>query len=186
MKRLFDLTASSVGLTILFVPMILIGILIKLTSTGPCIHWSSRIGKNNKLFMMPKFRTMKVSTPDVASEKLVNPSFFITPVGSFLRVSSLDELPQLWSVFRGEMSLVGPRPALFNQYDLITMRTEIGIHELLPGITGLAQVNGRDELNLREKVALDFQYKQNQSFLYDLKIILITFFNALSRKSVSH
>ena len=186
MKRLFDLTASSVGLIIFLAPMILIGVVIKLTSTGPCIHWSNRIGQNNKHFMMPKFRTMKMATPDVASDKLENPSVFITPVGGVLRVTSLDELPQLWSVFRGQMSLVGPRPALFNQYDLIALRTEVGIHELLPGITGLAQINGRDELDLREKVALDLKYKQNRTFCYDLEIIFFTIFKTLSRRSVSH
>ena len=166
--------------------MILIGLSVKCSSSGPCIHWSKRIGKNNQIFMMPKFRTMKLGVPDVATDKLENPSSFVTGFGSFLRKSSLDELPQLWSVLRGQMSLVGPRPALFNQYELISLRTEVGVQELLPGITGLAQVNGRDELTLKEKVALDLEYKENHAFTFDLKILLMTFVRIMRRNGISH
>lgn len=166
--------------------MILIGLSVKLSSHGPCIHWSKRIGKHNQIFLMPKFRTMKLETPDVASDKLKNPATFVTSVGNFLRKTSLDELPQLWSVLTGQMSLVGPRPALFNQYDLISLRTAVGVHELLPGITGLAQISGRDELDLKKKVALDLEYKRTKTFMVDLKIILLTFSRIIHRKGVSH
>ncbi|MDO9178529.1 MAG: sugar transferase [Agitococcus sp.] len=186
MKRLFDLTVSLSAVLILMIPIALVAIIVKLTSTGPVLYWSNRVGKDNVIFQMPKFRTMQVDTPAVATHLLANPSSFLTPVGGFLRKSSLDELPQLWNIIKGDMSLVGPRPALFNQDDLITLRTEHQVHKLLPGLTGWAQINGRDELPIPEKVKLDIEYLQKQSFMFDFVILWRTFIKVLARDGVSH
>ncbi len=186
MKRLFDLTVSLSAVLILMIPIALVAIIVKLTSKGPVLYWSNRVGKDNVIFQMPKFRTMQVDTPAVATHLLANPSSFLTPVGGFLRKSSLDELPQLWNIIKGDMSLVGPRPALFNQEDLIALRTEQGVHKLLPGLTGWAQINGRDELPIPEKVKLDAEYMQKQSFLFDFVILWRTFIKVLARDGVSH
>lgn len=186
MKRLFDLVVSLSALAILMIPITLVAIIVKLTSTGPVLYWSNRVGKDNVIFQMPKFRTMQVDTPAVATHLLANPSSFLTPVGGFLRKSSLDELPQLWNIIKGDMSLVGPRPALFNQDDLIALRTEHQVHKLLPGLTGWAQINGRDELPIPEKVKLDAEYMQKQSFLFDFVILWRTFIKVLARDGVSH
>jgi O-antigen biosynthesis protein WbqP len=186
MKRLFDLTVSLSAVLILMIPIALVAIIVKLTSKGPVLYWSNRVGKDNVIFQMPKFRTMQVGTPAVATHLLTNPSSFLTPIGGFLRKSSLDELPQLWNIIKGDMSLVGPRPALFNQEDLIALRTEQGVHKLLPGLTGWAQINGRDELPIPEKVKLDAEYMQKQSFLFDFVILWRTFIKVLARDGVSH
>lgn len=186
MKRLFDLTVSLSAVLILMIPIALVAIIVKLTSTGPVLYWSNRVGKNNVIFKMPKFRTMQVGTPAVATHLLANPSSFLTPIGGFLRKSSLDELPQLWNIIKGDMSLVGPRPALFNQDDLIALRTESGVHKLLPGLTGWAQINGRDELPIPEKVKLDVEYMQKQSLLFDFVILWRTFIKVIARDGVSH
>jgi O-antigen biosynthesis protein WbqP len=186
MKRLFDLTVSLSAVLILIIPIALVAIIVKLTSKGPVLYWSNRVGKDNVIFQMPKFRTMQVGTPAVATHLLTNPSSFLTPIGGFLRKSSLDELPQLWNIIKGDMSLVGPRPALFNQEDLIALRTEQGVHKLLPGLTGWAQINGRDELPIPEKVKLDAEYMQKQSFLFDFVILWRTFIKVLARDGVSH
>lgn len=185
-KRLFDLVVGIPVFIVLFVPMLLIGLLVKLTSSGPALHWSERIGVDNKIFLMPKFRTMRVDTPQLATHKLDNPQQYLTPIGGFLRKLSLDELPQFWSVIVGDMSLVGPRPALFNQDDLISLRTKLGVHKVLPGITGWAQINGRDELSIPEKVRYDVEYAAKRSFAFDTKIILLTIMNAISSKGVTH
>ncbi len=174
MKRVFDLTLSVVTAAVLACPIAIIAILVRITSPGPVLYWSDRVGRHNRIFKMPKFRSMRINTPAVATHLLQNPDQWLTPIGSFLRRSSLDELPQLWSILNGDMSFVGPRPALFNQDDLITLRTEKGIHELVPGLTGWAQVNGRDELPIPQKVQLDAEYLQRQSFLFDLKILWMT------------
>lgn len=168
------------------IPFILIAITVRLTSLGPIFYWSDRVGRNNRIFKMPKFRSMRIGTPIVATHLLGNPSAHLTPIGSFLRRSSLDELPQLWSILVGDMSFVGPRPALFNQKDLIDLRTEHGVHALMPGLTGWAQVNGRDELPIPEKVKLDVVYLQQQSFWFDLRILWLTFIKVLKRDGVSH
>lgn len=186
MKRLFDLILSGFALLILLVPIMVIAVLVKTTSTGPVIYWSDRVGRNNRIFRMPKFRTMRVDTPAVATHLLQNPEQFLTPIGSLLRRSSLDELPQIWSIMTGEMSFVGPRPALFNQDDLIRLRTEQGVHTLRPGLTGWAQINGRDELPIPEKVKLDVEYKNQESFYLDLKIIFLTFFKVLRKDGIVH
>ena len=186
MKRFFDLCLSLFALLFLLVPILLVALLVRITSVGPVIYWSDRVGRNNKIFKMPKFRTMRVDTPAVATHLLDNPNQFLTPIGSFLRKSSLDELPQLWSILHGDMSFVGPRPALFNQDDLITLRTAYGVHKLVPGLTGWAQVNGRDELPIPEKVKLDAEYMQQQSFLTDIKIIFLTFVKVLRIEGVQH
>jgi O-antigen biosynthesis protein WbqP len=186
MKRFFDLCLSLFALLFLLLPILLVALLVRITSVGPVIYWSDRVGRNNKIFKMPKFRTMRVDTPAVATHLLDNPDQFLTPVGSFLRKSSLDELPQLWSILHGDMSFVGPRPALFNQDDLITLRTAYGVHQLVPGLTGWAQVNGRDELPIPEKVKLDAEYMQQQSFLTDIKIIFLTFVKVLRSEGVQH
>jgi O-antigen biosynthesis protein WbqP len=186
MKRLFDLILALIAASILIIPIIAAAVLIKLTSKGPALYWSDRVGKNNQLFKMPKFRSMKVNTPAVATHLLANPQSVLTPVGNFLRKSSFDELPQLWSIIKGEMSFVGPRPALFNQEDLIAFRTEQNIHLLVPGLTGWAQVNGRDELLISQKVALDAEYLQCQSLWFDIKILWLTFLKVLQRNGVSH
>lgn len=171
---------------ILVVPVLLMAALVRLTSPGPALYWSDRVGRHNKLFKMPKFRSMRVGTPAVATHLLPDPKAHLTPIGSFLRKSSLDELPQLWSILTGDMSFVGPRPALFNQADLIAQRTELGVHRLVPGLTGWAQVNGRDELPIPQKVALDAYYAQHQSMAMDLRVIWMTFLKVLRRDGVSH
>ena len=186
MKRIFDLFLSSVAVIFLFLPILLIALLVKLTSRGPAIFWSQRVGRHNNLFSMPKFRSMRIDAPEVATHLLDNPDQWLTPIGSFLRKSSLDELPQLWSILKGDMSFVGPRPALYNQDDLIALRTQVGVHLLKPGLTGWAQVNGRDELPIPEKVKLDAVYLQRQSFGFDAYIIWMTFLKVLRRDGVSH
>ena len=186
MKRLFDLCLILMALFFLILPFLLVAVAVRLTSIGPVLYWSDRVGQSNKLFRMPKFRTMQVNTPAVATHLLPKPKQFLTPVGSFLRKSSLDEIPQLWSVFKGDMAIVGPRPALFNQHDLIKLRTEKGVHLLKPGITGWAQVNGRDELPIPDKVELDMDYMHKQSLLFDLKIIALTVVKVLCRDGIQH
>ena len=186
MKRLFDLLLGVAILMLLVVLILLIAIAIRLTSKGPALYWSDRVGSNNKIFKMPKFRSMLIGTPAVATHLLDNPDAYLSPIGDFLRRSSLDELPQLFSVLKGDMSFVGPRPALFNQDDLIAMRTEKGVDKLLPGITGWAQVNGRDELSIPSKVALDAEYLKRQSFWFDMKILWMTFLRVVNRDGVSH
>ena len=186
MKRLFDFIFSFLMLLILLVPIILVSLSIKSTSRGPVVYWSDRVGRYNKIFKMPKFRSMRVDTPPVATHLLADPQQFLTPLGSFLRKSSLDELPQLWSIFKGDMSFVGPRPALFNQDDLIDLRTRNGVDQALPGLTGWAQINGRDQLPIPDKVDLDVYYINHQSFLLDLKIVFLTFLKVLRRDGVGH
>jgi len=186
MKRVFDLVAALVAIIILFVPVIIVTIFVKISSKGPALYWSDRVGQNNSIFRMPKFRSMKVDTPVMATHLLADPKSVLTPVGDFLRKSSLDELPQLWCILKGDMSFVGPRPALFNQDDLITLRTEKGVHALVPGLTGWAQINGRDELPIPKKVALDVEYLHHQSLWLDIKIIWLTFIKVLKKDGVSH
>jgi len=186
MKYIFDLLLGIAIFVLLVVPMLLIAIAVRLTSKGSALYWSDRVGKNNKIFKMPKFRSMLIDTPDVATHLLNNPDSYLSPIGGFLRRSSLDELPQLFSVLKGDMSFVGPRPALFNQEDLIALRTEKGVDKLLPGITGWAQVNGRDELSIPDKVALDIEYLNRQSFWFDMKILWMTFLKVVKRDGVSH
>ncbi|MCD6027626.1 MAG: sugar transferase [Solimicrobium sp.] len=186
MKRLIDLLLAIAALLILFIPFLLVALAVKLTSPGPVIYWSNRVGRYNRIFRMPKFRTMQLDTPAVATHLLINPDHYLTPVGSFLRKSSLDELPQLWSIFCGDMSWVGPRPALFNQEDLISLRTRQHVHLLTPGLTGWAQINGRDELPIAEKVALDVFYSVHRNFFLDMKILLRTFSKVIKRDGVSH
>ena len=186
MKRVFDILLGCLASLILFVPVLLVALAVRLTSKGPALYWSDRVGRNNVIFKMPKFRSMRVGTPAVATHLLDNPRAYLTPIGSFLRKSSLDELPQLWSILTGDMSFVGPRPALFNQQDLIAMRSEEGVHTLVPGLTGWAQVNGRDELPIPEKVALDVEYLTRQSFWFDIKILWMTFLKVIHRDGVSH
>lgn len=186
MKRLFDFLVSAMLSSVLALPIALIALLVRLTSPGPALYWSDRVGRYNKIFRMPKFRSMRVDTPAVATHLLSNPDAYLTQIGSFLRKSSLDELPQLWSILKGDMSFVGPRPALFNQDDLIALRTEQGVHELVPGLTGWAQVNGRDELPIPEKVKLDAEYLRRRSFLFDLRILWLTAIKVLRRDGVSH
>lgn len=186
MKRSFDLILALVASSLLVLPIAAIALAVRLTSPGPVIYWSDRVGRHNRIFKMPKFRSMSIDTPAVATHLLQNPEQWLTPLGLFLRKSSLDELPQLWSIIKGDMSFVGPRPALFNQDDLIALRTEKGVHELLPGLTGWAQVNGRDELPIPQKVQLDAEYLQRQSFLFDLKIIWMTALKVVARDGVSH
>lgn len=186
MKRLLDLTLASLAALLFLLPAALIALLIKLTSNGPVLYWSDRIGRDNRVFRMPKFRSMRLGTPAVATHLLADPQAYLTPIGSFLRRSSLDELPQLWSVLVGDMSLVGPRPALYNQHDLIALRTQRGVHSLLPGLTGWAQVNGRDELPISDKVEYDVAYLRNQSAWLDLRILCLTVARVLFRDGVSH
>ena len=186
MKRLFDLFTGVAIFVLLVIPMLLIMIAVRLTSKGPSLYWSDRIGKNNVIFKMPKFRSMRANTPAMATHLLDNPDSHLSPIGGFLRRTSLDELPQLYSVLNGDMGFVGPRPALFNQDDLIALRTEKGVDKLLPGITGWAQVNGRDELSISDKVALDVEYMQRQSFWFDMKILWMTFLRVVKRDGVSH
>src|SRR5450830_1348486 len=186
MKRLFDLIAGACSGLALLLPIVLVALAVRLTSKGPALYWSDRVGRNNKIFKMPKFRSMQIGTPAVATHLLSNPDAHLTPIGSFLRKSSLDELPQLWSILVGDMSFVGPRPALFNQHDLIELRTQQGVHELVPGLTGWAQVNGRDELPIPQKVALDVVYLRQRSFWLDLKIIGLTVWKVLGSDNVAH
>jgi len=186
MKRVFDLFFGIILLLSLVIIMLFIAIVIRLTSKGPSLYWSDRVGKNNKIFKMPKFRSMLTDTPTVATHLLDNPDVYLSPIGGFLRSTSLDELPQLFSVLKGDMSFVGPRPALFNQDDLVALRKEKGIDKLLPGITGWAQVNGRDILSVTDKVDLDEVYMQRQSFWFDIKILWITFLKVIKRDGVSH
>lgn len=185
-KRLFDFSLSVFAIAILAIPLLIVAAMVRLTSPGQILFWSKRVGRDNQIFLMPKFRSMRIDTPALATHLLQNPDQWLTPIGSFLRKSSLDELPQLWCILKGDMSFVGPRPALFNQDDLITMRTERGVHQLMPGLTGWAQVNGRDELPIPKKVDLDFEYLQRKSFLFDLKIIWMTVLKVLARDGVSH
>ncbi len=186
MKRLFDVLLALAAALILLLPVLLVAIAVRLTSKGPALYWSDRVGRNNVIFKMPKFRSMRVGTPAVATHLLTDVQSHLTPIGSFLRKSSLDELPQLWSILAGDMSFVGPRPALFNQHDLMALRTELGVHTLLPGLTGWAQVNGRDELPIPEKVKLDVAYLQRQSLWFDICILWLTFVKVLRRDGVSH
>jgi len=186
MKRLFDLVAAIILSIILFVPVVIVAVFVKITSTGPVLYWSDRVGRYNQIFKMPKFRSMRMDTPSVATHLLIEPKAYLTPIGSFLRKSSLDELPQIWSILSGDMSFVGPRPALFNQDDLVALRTEHGVHELVPGLTGWAQVNGRDELPIPEKVKLDVEYMKRQSIMFDIRIIWLTFVKVLHRDGVTH
>ena len=186
MKRIFDIFFSCLATLILLVPLLLVAIAVRFTSKGPALYWSDRVGHKNVIFRMPKFRSMRVGTPAVATHLLPNVRSHLTPIGSFLRKSSLDELPQLWSILLGDMSFVGPRPALFNQQDLIALRTEQGVHVLVPGLTGWAQVNGRDELPIPDKVKLDVIYLQRQSLWFDIHILWLTFVKVLLRDRVSH
>lgn len=186
MKRLVDFLGGLVALVLLALPIVVVVVLVRLTSKGTVLYWSDRVGRKNKIFKMPKFRTMRMDTPAVATHLLPDPKSFLTPIGSFLRKSSLDELPQLWSILAGDMSFVGPRPALFNQADLIALRTELGVAELTPGLTGWAQVNGRDELPIPQKVAFDVQYLQRQSFWFDMRILWLTFVKVIRRDGVTH
>lgn len=185
-KRMMDLAVAGLALIVACVPMILVAIMIKLTSRGPVLYWSDRVGRDNKLFRMPKFRTMRIDTPAVATHLLGKPEQYLTSIGGFLRKSSLDELPQIWSIMMGDMSLVGPRPALFNQDDLITLRTVRGVQHLVPGLTGWAQINGRDELPIPQKVQLDAEYVQNMSWRLDVQILLRTACKVIQRDGVSH
>ncbi len=186
MKRLFDLLLATLVSLILLVPILLVALAVRLTSKGPALYWSDRVGQHNVVFKMPKFRSMRVDTPAVATHLLPNPDAYLTPIGSFLRKSSLDELPQLWSILKGDMSFVGPRPALFNQYDLIDLRHQARVSELVPGLTGWAQINGRDELPIPQKVRLDIEYLQARSFWLDIKIIWMTGIKVLKRDNVTH
>ena len=186
MKRLFDLVLATLVGLILLVPVLAVALAVRLTSRGPALYWSDRVGQHNTIFRMPKFRSMRVDTPAVATHLLPNPDAYLTPIGSFLRKSSLDELPQLWSILKGDMSFVGPRPALFNQYDLIELRNQGKVSELMPGLTGWAQINGRDELPIRQKVRLDIEYLETRSFWLDLKIIWLTGIKVVKRDNVTH
>ena len=186
MKRLFDLFLGLTAGVILILPIMVVAAAVRLTSPGPALYWSDRVGRHNRIFRMPKFRSMRIGTPAVATHLLQDPDVWLTPIGAFLRKTSLDELPQIWSILAGDMSFVGPRPALFNQDDLVALRTERGVHELVPGLTGWAQVNGRDELPIPDKVALDVEYLRRRSFLFDLRILWLTVVKVLRRDGVSH
>ena len=186
MKRIFDLLLAIVATFILAIPVVLVAVAVRLTSPGPALYWSDRVGRNNQIFKMPKFRSMQIDTPAVATHLLTNPDVYLTPIGSFLRKSSLDELPQLWSILVGDMSFVGPRPALFNQQDLIELRTQQGVHKLMPGLTGWAQVNGRDEIPIPDKVKLDAAYLRDHSIAMDIRILCMTLIKVVKRANVSH
>jgi len=186
LKRVFDLAMAGFLLCFLSIPILVVGLMVKLTSKGLALYWSSRVGVNNEIFRMPKFRTMRVDTPAVATHLMKNPDVYLTPIGSFLRRFSLDELPQLYSILKGDISFVGPRPALYNQDDLVGLRTGKGIHKLIPGITGWAQINGRDELPSRVKVEFDEYYLKNRSFLFDFKILWMTFVKVVRGEGVAH
>lgn len=185
-KRLLDIVCLVLAALLLAIPFIIIAFMVKITSSGPVLYWSDRVGRGNHIFRMPKFRTMKIGTPAVATHLLLDPNRYLTPIGSFLRRSSLDELPQLWSILVGDMSFVGPRPALFNQEDLIALRTQCGVHWLTPGLTGWAQIHGRDELPIPQKVTLDQYYLAHRSLGLDIKILWLTFFKVIRRDGVSH
>ena len=186
MKRLFDLALALLALGLLALPLLVVALLVRLTSPGPVLYWSDRVGRDNTIFRMPKFRSMRVGTPALATHLMISPDLHMTPLGSFLRKSSLDELPQLWSILQGDMSFVGPRPALFNQDDLIALRTQRGIHRLTPGLTGWAQINGRDELPIPAKVEFDHYYLVHQSMFLDIKILLLTALKIFIREGVTH
>ncbi len=186
MKRTADLLLAIVAGIFLLLPALMVAIAVDLTSRGPVLYWSERVGRHNRIFKMPKFRSMQIDTPAVATHMLSNPNSYLTPIGGFLRKSSLDELPQLWSILRGDMSFVGPRPALFNQHDLIALRTRYGVHELVPGLTGWAQINGRDELPIPQKVELDTEYLRRRSFWFDMKIIFLTMVKVIKQDGVTH
>ena len=186
MKRFFDLFLGAILIILLALPMLITAIAVRLTSTGPSLYWSDRVGRDNVIFRMPKFRSMRVDTPAVATHLITDPNKFITPIGGFLRRSSLDEIPQLFSVLKGDMSFIGPRPALFNQDDVIALRMEKGVDKVLPGLTGWAQVNGRDELPIPEKVVLDVEYLEKQSFWFDIYILWLTMLKVVRRDGVSH
>jgi O-antigen biosynthesis protein WbqP len=186
MKRLFDFALATIFSILLSLPLLLLAIVVRLTSPGPSLHWSDRVGRYNIIFKMPKLRTMKVGTPPVATHLFSNSGQYLTPLGSFLRKSSLDELPQLWSILVGDMSFVGPRPALFNQDDLISLRTKYGVDKLVPGLTGWAQVNGRDELSIEDKVQYEFEYLQKKSFWFDIYILGLTFLKVVRRSGISY
>jgi O-antigen biosynthesis protein WbqP len=186
LKRATDIVVSAAALIVLLIPLLILALLVRATSPGPAIHWSKRVGQGNRLFVMPKFRTMRSDTPQVATHLMQDPARWLTPVGGFLRRTSLDELPQLWSVLIGDMSLVGPRPALFNQDDLVALRTAEGVEALRPGVTGWAQINGRDELPIPVKVGLDAEYLRRRSFAFDLKIVALTVAGVLARRGVTH
>ena len=186
MKRFFDLCLGLSAAVILLLPVVVVALAVRLTSKGPALYWSDRVGLDNHIFRMPKFRSMRVGTPAVATHLLQDPNAHLTPIGSFLRKSSLDELPQLWSILKGDMSFVGPRPALFNQDDLVALRTASDVQRLLPGLTGWAQVNGRDELPIPEKVKLDVEYLQRQSLWFDIRILWLTFVKVVRRDGVTH
>jgi len=185
-KRLFDLLLAVLAAILLALPVLLVALVVKLSSRGPALYWSDRVGRHNCIFRMPKFRSMRVDTPAVATHLLQDPKVWLTPIGSFLRRSSLDELPQLWSILVGDMSFVGPRPALFNQDDLVALRTARGVDQLVPGLTGWAQVNGRDELPIPEKVELDAEYLRRRSFVFDLYILWLTAVKVVRRDGVLH
>ncbi len=186
LKRTFDFTMTLTAILFLSLPMLLVALLVRLTSPGPILYWSDRIGRNNITFRMPKFRTMRIDTPAVATHLLGDPDRYLTPIGKFLRKSSLDELPQLFSIMKGDMSFVGPRPALFNQNDLVELRTQKGVHLLTPGLTGWAQINGRDELPIHVKVEFDEYYLKNRSFSFDMRIIFRTFLKVVKSEGVTH
>ena len=186
MKKIFDLLLCLCLIIVLSVPIIIIAVLVMLTSRGPALYWSDRVGLGNQLFRMPKFRTMRIDTPAVATHLLKEPDIYLTPIGRFIRKTSLDELPQLWSVLKGDMSFVGPRPALFNQEDLISLRTQKGVHQLIPGITGWAQINGRDDIPIPVKVEFDVHYLKHRSLMFDIKILFLTLFKVLRREGVTH
>ena len=186
MKRVFDFGVGIITLMVVLVPMLIVALGVKISSKGTVLYWSDRVGRDNVLFKMPKFRTMKLNTPEIATHLMNTPDTFLSPIGRFLRRSSLDEIPQLWSILKGDMSFVGPRPALFNQNDLIALRTEKGVVKLMPGLTGWAQVNGRDELPIPEKVDLDVEYMERQSFWFDMKILWMTMLKVMRRDGVSH
>ena len=186
MKRALDILGGLAGLVLLSLPMLGLAVAVRLESPGPALHWSQRVGRRNHLFPMPKFRTMRVGAPDVATHLLTEPDRWVTPLGGFLRRTSLDELPQLWSVLKGDMSLVGPRPALFNQHDLVALRTQSGVDALRPGLTGWAQINGRDDLPVPEKARLDRDYLERMSLAFDLRILVVTAMEAVTGRGVSH
>jgi O-antigen biosynthesis protein WbqP len=186
LQRIFNILLALIALAILIIPILVISALVRVTSRGPAIHWSKRVGRKNSLFIMPKFRTMRVNTPQLATHLLNNGSSYLTPIGAFLRKTSLDELPQIWSVLKGDMNFVGPRPALFNQDDLIELRTKSSVHTLTPGITGWAQINGRDDISIEDKVKLDIYYLKNNSLFFDIRILFLTAFQVLLRKNISH
>lgn len=186
MKRCIDLLLALAATLLCLVPMLLVALLVRMTSPGPILYWSQRVGRNNALYRMPKFRTMRIDTPAVATHLLEHPERYLTPVGNFLRKSSLDELPQLYSILRGDMSFVGPRPALYNQDDLIALRTQKGVHQLTPGLTGWAQINGRDELPIPVKVEYDTYYLNHRGPLFDIYVLALTFFKVLRREGVQH